>query len=72
MAVISALPRFALARGGIVGGRCGAARRYQAITEHFFAAGERDGAKSALFERVESRTDFNRARRARCCGATKP
>jgi hypothetical protein len=61
MATICAIPRSALARGTIAGGRCGAARRDHVITQHFFAAGERHRAKSASFERVESATDFSRA-----------
>jgi len=50
-------------RGGIAGGRCGAARRHHVVSQHFFAAGERDGPKFASSERIDREIDFDRAPR---------
>jgi hypothetical protein len=61
IAVISAVPRSTLARGGIAGGRCGAARRHPVVTRHFFAAGERDGAKFASSAGIEREIGFDSA-----------
>jgi hypothetical protein len=73
IAVISAVPRSLFVRGGMAGGCCRAVRRHHVVTQHFFAAGERDGVKFASLERIEREIDFDRASRAaQCCGAIKP